>query len=191
MSVCCCPQYQAVTWVMYVASARAGHGGQCPGRDPPGFLLWKGLCCIQRPLQALLPSLPWHLQPVGAPQGLHRSCRPPQPSWESGMGVSLLSLGHFAPRRTHRETPAPASHSQLLAPSPGCSWWSCCLSQPPPVPAAGALPLKGDGAKSQSNGKQQDGAGEELMLLFWAEDKLPSMGTLGTPSQGTATSTAL
>lgn len=35
------PQYQAVTWVMYVASARAGHGRVLQGLTArAGILLW-------------------------------------------------------------------------------------------------------------------------------------------------------
>lgn len=80
MSVCCCPpQYQAVTWVMYVASAGAGRGrdpagSHCPVRDSPvGFSFGKGFVSFTGHVQALLPNLPQHLQPVGASQGLHRS----------------------------------------------------------------------------------------------------------------------
>lgn len=72
------PQCQAVTWVMYVASAGAGHGWDPAGLTAlAGILLWvsplERVCFIQSQVQALLPNLPWHMQPVGTSQGTQYS----------------------------------------------------------------------------------------------------------------------
>lgn len=120
MSVCCCPpQYQAVTWVMYVASAGAGRGrdpagSHCPVRDSPvGFSFGKGFVSFTAHVQALLPNLPRHLQPVGASQGLHRSCSTHTAVLRIRDGsLPSYPCGHFAPRRTAREAPVPTPHSQ-------------------------------------------------------------------------------
>lgn len=63
-------------------------------------------------------------------------------------------------------------------------WWSCCLSQPPPVPAAGAVPLQGDGAKSQSNGKQQAwGRRKSSSYSFELRANCPASGQWGDPAK--------
>lgn len=99
MNVCCCPPVPGCD-LGDVCGICWGWAREGPCRDSLpwqgfscGFLLWKRVCFIQSHMQALLPNLPWHMQPVGTPQGKQNSSHSQlSPSEESGMGLSILSL---------------------------------------------------------------------------------------------------
>lgn len=129
----------------------------------------KGLVCSQPTLfRFCCPTCPgtslW--SSPGAAQVLH--------SHRATLAIRDGSL-HLTFLPETKEAPIPIFQSQLLVPSPG---WSCCLSQPPPVP------LQGDGAKSQSKGKQQAWSrGESSSCSSELRTNCPSLRHWGDPAK--------
>lgn len=136
-----------------MASARAGHGGSLQGLTAlAGILL--GLSPLEKGWlhseatagSAAQPALA-HAAYGSIPGAAQVLQHPPSHPGNQGWVSPSYPWEQNAPRRTHRETPVPASHSQLLAPSPGWSW--LVLLSVPASPSASSWGTASARAQSQ------------------------------------------
>lgn len=171
MNVCCCPPVPGCDLgdVCGICWGRART--HCPARDPPaGFSFGKGFLSSRAHVQALLPQLPWLLRPGGASQGLHRSCSThTAPAGNQGWVSHLIPAGTLLPAGLTEKllllNLIPSFLPQALGGAAVCPSLHQCQQ-------LGQSLSKGMEPNPRAMGSCRNGAGEELILLCWAEGKL-------------------